>query len=115
MKKYIILFLLVFTSLHSQNNEVKLDINPDNGCQLRYEFYPNYDAYYDIKEQVYLILKEGIWTKQEYIKPNYRGYSVYNRTFYIIKDYDGDDITKLYPIHKKFFPYVTKKTLLKEW
>jgi hypothetical protein len=114
MKKYIILFLLVFTSLHSQN-EVKLDVNPINNCQLRYEFYPNYDAYYDIKEQVYLILNEGVWTKVDYLMPNYRGYSIYNNTHYIIKDYDDDDITKLYPIHKKFFPYATRKTLLKKW
>lgn len=115
MKKYIILFLLVFTQVYSQ--EVKLDINPKNGCQLRYEFYPNYDAYYDRKEQIYLVLDlvQNVWTKVNSINPNYRGYSVYNETRYLIKDYDGDDITKLYTIHKKFFPYATKNTLLKEW
>jgi len=115
MKRYIILFLLVFNSLYSQDDNIKLDINPDNGCQLRYEFYPNYDAYYDVKEDIYLVLDKGTWIKVDYINRSYRGYSVYNNTHYTIKDYDGDDITNLYPIHKKKFPYATSKTLLKEW
>lgn len=115
MKRYIILFLLVFNSLYSQDDNIKLDINPDNGCQLRYEFYPNYDAYYDIKEDIYLVFDKGTWTKVDYINQGYRGYSIYNNTHYIIKDYDGDDITELYPIHKKFFPYATRRTLLEEW
>lgn len=115
MKRYIILFLLTFSTLHSQNEEVKLDINPNNGCQLRYEFYPNYDAYYDRKEDIYLVFEEGTWIEVDYINPNYRGYSVYNNTHYVIKDYDEDDITELYPIHKKIFPYATKRTLLEEW
>ena len=46
-----------------------------------------------------------------YIPPNYNGYSVYNKTHYTIKDYDDDDITKFYLIHKKKYPYATRKTL----
>lgn len=126
MKK--IIFLLLATNcfcqpssygisdlLYIEKDEVMLSINPLNNCELRYDFYPNYDAYYDRKEEVYLVFDKGTWTKVNYINPNYRGYSVYNRTHYTIKDYDGDDITNLYPIHKKKFPYATRKTLLKEW
>jgi hypothetical protein len=130
MKKIILLFLLLIANCFSQpsskgsysdgsgyteKNEVILTINPLNNCELRYDFYPNYDAYYDRKEEVYLVFDEGNWTKVDYINPNYRGYSVYNRTHYTIKDYDDDDITNFYPIHKKKFPYATRKTLLKEW
>ena len=130
MKKIILLFLLLIANCFSQPSskgsysdgsgytekaEVILTINPLNNCELRYDFYPNYDAYYDRKEEVYLVFDEGNWTKVDYINPNYRGYSVYNRTHYTIKDYDDDDITNLYPIHKKKFPYATRKTLLKEW
>jgi|688.fasta_scaffold1942857_1 hypothetical protein len=130
MKKIILLFLLLATNCfcqpssegsysdgsgYTEKNEVILTINPLNNCELRYDFYPNYDAYYDRKEEVYLVFDEGNWIKVDYINPNYRGYSVYNRTHYTIKDYDGDDITNFYPIHKKKFPYATRKTLLKEW
>jgi hypothetical protein len=100
---------------YTEKAEVILSINPLNNCKLRYDFYPNYDAYYDRKEDIYLVFEDGTWTKVNYINRNYRGYSVYNRTHYVIKDYDGDDITKMYPVHKKFFPYATRKTLLKEW
>jgi hypothetical protein len=139
MKKIILLFLLLNTNCFSQSNsdgsysgsdvsysdgsyseysekdKVMLSINPVNNCELRYDFYPNYDAYYDRKEEVYLVFDKGTWTKVDYINRNYRGYSVYNSTHYVIKDYDGDDITEMYPVHKKFFPYATRKTLLKEW
>jgi len=127
MKKIILLFLLLNANCFSQpssdvyysgytgKDEVILSINPVNNCELRYDFYPNYDAYYDRKEEVYLVFEKGTWTKVDYINPNYRGYSIYNNTHYVIKDYDGDDITEMYPIHKKFFPYATRKTLLKEW
>lgn len=104
-------------SVYTEKDEIILTINPLNNCELRYDFYPNYDAYYDRKEEVYLVLDldKSTWLKVDYINPNYRGYSVYNRTHYTIKDYDGDDITNLYTIHKKKFPYATRKTLLKEW
>jgi len=127
MKKIILLFLLLATNCFSQPSSegsyplyiekdvVILPTNSLNNSEVRYDFYPNYDAYYDRKEDIYLVFDKGTWTKVDYINPNYRGYSLYNNTHYAIKDYNGDDITKLYPIHKKFFPYATRKTLLKEW
>jgi hypothetical protein len=117
MKKIILLFLLLTTNCASQTEEdtITLPINPLNNCELRYDFYPNYNAYYDWKKQIFIVNKNGVWVEMIYIPSNYKGYSLYNKTHYTIKDYDGDDITNLYPIHKKKFPYATRKTLLKEW
>lgn len=117
MKKFIFTLLLLTTSCLSQTEEdtITLPINLLNNCELRYDFYPNYDAYYDWKRQIFIVNINGSWVEMIYIPPNYKGYSLYNRTHYTIKDYDDDDITKLYPIHKKFFPYATRKTILKEW
>lgn len=115
MKKFIFTLLLLTTNCVSQTEKdtIKLPINLSNNCELRYDFYPNYDGYYDWKRQIYIVKKEGVWIEMTYIPLNYNGYSVYNKTHYTIKDYDGDDITKFYLIHKKNFPYATKKTLLK--
>lgn len=117
MKKFIFILLLLNTNCFSQieKDTITLPINLLNNCALRYDFYPNYDAYYDWKRQIFIVNKNGVWVEMIYIPPNYRGYSVYNRTHYTIKDYDDDDITKFYLIHKKKYPYATRKTLLKQW
>ena len=111
MKKFIFTLLLLTTNCVSQTEKdtIKLPINLSNNCTLRYDFYSNYDGYYDWKRQIYIVKKEGVWIEMTYIPLNYNGYSVYNKTHYTIKDYDGDDITKFYLIHKKKFPYATKK------
>jgi hypothetical protein len=72
---------------------------------VRYYYYPNLDAYFDLQNSVYIYQsKEGEWVKSAQMSSGYRGYSIYNNTRYEVTDYNGDKpFTKLEQ-HQKLFP-----------
>lgn len=132
IKKIIILLSFILANkIQAQNNEDKAQNNEqilyedaidrstlkfDNTtqCQIRYYYYPNIEAYYDILKEIYYIKEEGEWTIVEEIPSSFRGYSVYNNANVPIDDYEDDSITEMFPIHKKRFGYITKEKVRKK-
>ncbi len=77
--------------------------NPD--FKIRYYYYPNLEAYFDVKKNVFYFLQSGNWTVAEDIPRGYHGYGMFNRCKVGITDYDGEDPTQFLKIHKKQYPY----------
>ena len=73
----------------------------------RYYYYPNLDAYYDSKENIYIFESnqvKGQIVKAKEVPTGYRGYSVYNGIRVAITDYDGDEPFTKIAEHRKQFP-----------
>ncbi len=108
----IVLMLFLIHSSYSQKSIRKVEsqqlIDPISNCQLRYYYYPNIEAYFDTQKKIYFYKENTIWVEGDEIPEGYRGYSLYNRVFVYINDYDDDIVTQFIDIHKKKFPYTKK-------
>lgn len=72
---------------------------------VRYYYYPNLDAYFDLQSNMYIYQnKEGDWIKSKEMSSGYRGYSIYNNTRYEVTDYNGDQPFIKLEQHQKLFP-----------
>jgi len=118
MKKILsTLFLMIFfvSISFAQQSRKQADspplIDPTSNCQLRYYYYPNIEAYFDTQKSTYYFKENSEWTSAEEIPDGYRGYSLYNRIYVFITDYDDDLITQFVNIHKKKYPYMKKGSL----
>ena len=102
--------MLVFTCYFS-NAQVSNE-NPSSQTakktELRYYYFPNLEAYFDLQEKVYLYKEDGEWVEAEELPTNYGGYSLYNKVRVNIDDYDGDEPYLMLAEHKKRFPYNSK-------
>lgn len=83
-------------------------IDPISNCQLRYYYFPNLEAYFDTQKNIYYFKEDAEWTTAEEIPDGYRGYSLYNRIYVFITDYDDDLIIQFVNIHKKKYPYTKR-------
>lgn len=93
---------ITYSQKESPNVNVKdLSLKATLTDSIRYYYYPNLEAYYDLHETVYIYKIDGKWKSTKYLSPNYRGYSIYNKHFEIIKGLVTDDPTVMYEIHKK--------------
>ncbi len=79
--------------------------DPSNNCQLRYYYYPNLEAYFDTKKNIYYYMQNGKWITAEEIPNGYKGYSLYKMCKTAVNDYDDEDPTQFINLHKKQFPY----------
>ena len=106
-KSTLIIIGIIFTAgLHAQTVKSKTPlVDPVTNCALRYYYYPNLEAYYDTKKNVYIFNQKGQWITAQEIPSGYRGYSLYNKVSVFITDYDDDDPVQFNKIHKKRFPY----------
>lgn len=112
MKKVFLLVLLfiIYTSSAQTVSDVNSSPNVDSKSktEIRYYYFPNIEAYFDLQEKVYLYKDNGEWTEAEELPKNYGGYSLYNKARVIINDYDGDEPYLLLAEHKKMYPYNAK-------
>ena len=109
LKITLIAFFLVALSANAQSmaaNTPKLT-DPITNCELRYYYYPNLEAYYDIKKNIYYFKQQGEWITASEIPNGYRGYSLFNKIRVAITDYDDEDPTQFIGLHKKQYPYST--------
>ena len=109
--------LLTFSVSHSQNSVLKTTANKAESSQIvsaRYFYYPNLQAYYDTKSNLYLFRVNKQWISAESFPENYGGYSLYNKHRVKIDDYFGDDVTELLAIHKVLYPYNSKGRMKNE-
>ena len=108
MRNFTIMSLLVgmFQISYSQTSEsVKLKIDSETQCQIRYHYFPNLEAYFDFTTNSYLYNNKGQWISADEIPKGYRGYSLYNKTNFPITDYDDDNVMQYLQVHKKKYPY----------
>lgn len=107
----VILLMLIFTSSLSSaqaSNDSKSSIPAAKTTEIRYYYFPNLEAYFDLQEKVYLYKEDGEWTEAEELPTNYGGYSLYNKVRVTIEDYDGDEPYLMLDEHKKMYPYNSK-------
>lgn len=91
-----------------------LEYDNTTQCQIRYYYYPNLEAYYDILKAIYYIRENGQWTIVEELPNNFRGYSVYNNANFKVDDYEDDSITDMLTVHKKKYGYITREKVRKQ-
>ncbi|HLA55108.1 MAG TPA: hypothetical protein VK623_03340 [Flavobacterium sp.] len=83
-------------------------VDPLTNCAIRYYYYPNLEAYYDTKKNIYIFNQKGQWIAAQEIPAGYRGYSLYNKVSVFITDYDDENPTQFISQHKKKYPYMHK-------
>lgn len=71
---------------------------------VRYYYYPNLDAYYDSRTNLYLFEQQGQWIKSKELTSGYRGYSLFNGVRVAISDYNGDTPYSQIKSHQEQFP-----------
>ena len=74
----------------------------------RYYYFPNLQAYFDNLNLVYYFKVNNEWHTADELPENYGGYSLYNKAYVIIKDYDGENPQQFLNVHKKLYPYNSK-------
>lgn len=102
------LVTLSFAQKNKKQDDSRPLIDPISNCQLRYYYFPNLEAYFDTQKNIYYFKEDSEWTNAEEIPDGYRGYSLYNRIYVFITDYDDDLITQFVNIHKKKYPYTKR-------
>lgn len=82
---------------------------------VRYYYFPNLNAYFDTKKQVYIYKQNGNWITAGYIPEGYRGYCLRNDYHVPIDGYYGEQPYVLLDKHKKQYPAnFSSKRKLKE-
>ena len=91
------------TILGSQEGDVS-HLNQIKKPALRYYYFPNLNAYYDLKNAKYIYKVSNEWVVRDNIPSNYRGYSIYNNYRVQIEGYTGDEPYDLIKEHQKLYP-----------
>jgi hypothetical protein len=77
---------------------------PTTFVEVRYYYYPNLEAYFDTKIAMYIFKKDGQWTKSETIDTSYRGYSIKNGAYVMLKNFTEDEPYAYIEEHKRTYP-----------
>jgi hypothetical protein len=106
----LVVFFLVNTTQAQRTLAIKesLPVDKKTNCYIRYQYFPNLQAYFDNLKMVYHFKNNGEWTIAPELPINYGGYSLYNKASVVIDDYDDENPYELLTIHKKKFPYNSK-------
>lgn len=117
-----IIFGLLFTIPNSMNSQIIVDAiaistltEPviEKFTENRYYFYPNLDAYYDMKISKFIYKIDGQWVEKDTIPDNYRGYSLFNNYKVELNDYNGEKPFEHIKEHSKLYPKDYKGRYLK--
>lgn len=113
MKKvtYLIIGMLLFSFNFSQA-QVQLDTiyirakkeAPSTFVEVRYYYYPNLEAYFDTKIAMYIYKENGAWVKAEKLDTTFRGYSLKNGQYVMLKGFTEDNPQTLIDEHKQKYP-----------
>jgi hypothetical protein len=103
-----VILLLFIQSSFAQINLETVYVSRKNTTKVipavRYYYYPNLQAYYDICTSLYIYRKEGEWITADYMPSNYRGYCIYNNNYVLIDGFTEDNPYTLISEHKKQYP-----------
>lgn len=110
MKNYILLFAaLSFMNVNAQvNEEKKLTIDPQTNCELRYFYFPNMEAYYDMKKEVFHYQENNVWLTAAQLPPHYGGYSLFKKERVVLTDFEDENPEQFIKEHRKMYPYNPK-------
>lgn len=106
--KILLLFLFAFNISIAQDlitQKKYLPVDKKTNCQLRYNYFPNMEVYFDNLEYMYHYKIKGKWITSSELPKNYGGYSLYKNIRVTITDYDGENPIQFLKIHKKIYPY----------
>ena len=109
------LFVIYTQFMAAQTTQDKVNIEKTDTTEVanmsRYNYFPNLQAYYDNKINLYIYKVNGIWIHNTLIPPNYKGYGLRNGFHVVIDNYSGDEPYSLLTIHKLKYPadYSTKR------
>jgi hypothetical protein len=109
------LFVIYTQFMAAQLTQDKVNIEKKDTTEVanmsRYNYYPNLQAYYDNKTNLYIYKVNGNWVHNTLIPPNYKGYGLRNGFHVVIDSYSGDEPYSLLTIHKLKYPadYSTKR------
>jgi hypothetical protein len=108
-KNTLLILLILFSSAitaqvsYVENNNLKY--NSLTSCQIRYIYFPNLTAYYDMLNNNYIFQEKGQWITAKELPTLYGGYSLYSNIGVEIKDYDEDKPFTQIKQHKRQYPY----------
>ena len=113
----VLIGMLIFSShyMSAQTEQENLLTNTTGAIEVvnmsRYDYFPNLQAYYDRKTQLFIYLENGVWVSKVSIPTNYRGYCVRNGLHVVIDNYSGDEPYASLASHKLKYPadYSTKR------
>jgi hypothetical protein len=71
---------------------------------VRYLYFPNMEAYFDLDLKVYLYKADGVWVSTPTMAPNYRGYCVRNGYNVPLEGYTGETPYLELVAHKLRYP-----------
>jgi hypothetical protein len=115
IKLLTVLFVIYSQFMAAQVTQDKVNIEKTDTTEVanmsRYNYFPNLQAYYDNKTNLYIYKVNGIWVHNTLIPPNYKGYGLRNGFHVVIDNYSGDEPYSLLTIHKLKYPadYSTKR------
>ncbi|NMH28916.1 hypothetical protein [Flavobacterium silvaticum] len=112
VKVMLVLFLVLsgFEGF-TQNADEKIKFDPETNCKIRYYYYPNLEAYFDMEKNTFTYKVNGKWTTTASIPSGYRGYSLFNKSNVAINDYDDDNPVQFLDQHRKKYPYTNLKRM----
>jgi hypothetical protein len=90
-----------------------LSIDKNTNCYIRYYYFPNMEAYYDILKKEYHFKSNSDWETASELPTNYGGYSLYKNVKVIINDFDDENPAQHIKTHKKMYPYTAKGRMKK--
>lgn len=79
-------------------------VAPTTFVEVRYYYYPNLQAYFDTKIAMYIYQRNGEWIKSETIDSSYRGYSLKNGQYVMLKGFTEDNPYTQIDEHKQKYP-----------
>jgi hypothetical protein len=80
------------------------EIFTDHSSEIRYYYYPNLQAYFDIQTQLYIVKQNGSWSTSKTIDVNSRGYCLRNGFHVPLKGFVADEPYLNIKQHKLSFP-----------
>lgn len=76
--------------LESESVDTK-ELFTTHSSEIRYYYYPNLQAYFDTKTQLFIVKQNGIWSTSKTIDINSRGYCLRNGFHVPLKGYITDE------------------------
>lgn len=99
------LFFFASTTNHAQ---VSINVNfgtppqwgPVGYSEVSYYYLPDVESYYDIRQEQFIFLSNGVWIRSHNLPNRYRNYNLYNGYKVVLNDYHGTRPYGHYKEHK---------------
>jgi hypothetical protein len=108
---YILLGIIIFYS-QSISSQISIDtvfVSAKKNTTIkveavRYYYYPNLQAYFDIKYGLFIFKEKGSWVTSQTMDAGFKGYSVKNAFHVSLNEYHGEEPFKMLSQHKLKYP-----------